>query len=385
MTEISLHDFRLEVSCIYDEEEYSVRDNGAVLRHFRKGKRPRPTDKQWTFGRPNSQNGYLHVGKVRIHRIVATAFHGEPPTPKHVVDHIDTNRRNNRAENLRWLTRLENALLNPNTRKKIELICGSIEAFLADPSKLRASNLTPNFEWMRTVSLDEAQACRERMQLWAKSDKLPSGIGALGEWVLKYPFLKPHPETHEIPFKSQIVEAVPIKQFIAERMKKAHNIAENISLNEPNKLSHLRAPNGNAAEKASIPSELVMARTPGAAQRKWRIPTEFPCCPQNKEEKSISGYASKLTVGATFARNDFSTSVVLEAAVADAGQSVYVMCEQAEAEAVKPWSLARITLEDGLYVHTSFGKFFTKEGAEKEFCLARGLEWTGGDTFDGYC
>ena len=116
MTEINVNDCQREVDCIYDDERYSVRDNGAVMRHPRAGKRPRPTDNQWTFGKPNSQNSYMYITQVRIHRIVATAFHGEPPTREHVVDHIDTNRRNNRPENLRWLTRLENALLNPITR-----------------------------------------------------------------------------------------------------------------------------------------------------------------------------------------------------------------------------------------------------------------------------
>jgi len=78
----------------------------------------------------------LHLSDVRIHRIVATAFHGEPPNPQYVIDHIDTNRRNNRAENLRWVTRLENVLLNPVTRNKIEFLCGSIEAFEWQPQNL---------------------------------------------------------------------------------------------------------------------------------------------------------------------------------------------------------------------------------------------------------
>lgn|GEM_PF-4821985 len=180
----SAHDFHREAECSYDGERYSVRDNGSVLRHPPLGKRPRPTDNHWTFGKPNDKSGYMEIAAVRVHRIVATAFHGTPPTPEHVVDHIDTNRRNNRPENLRWLTRLENALLNPVTVKRIELVCGSLEAFLADPSKLRASNLIQNLSWMRTVTAEEAQACRERMHLWARSDKAPSG-GSLGEWVFK--------------------------------------------------------------------------------------------------------------------------------------------------------------------------------------------------------
>jgi len=85
-----------EVNCTYKEERYSVRENGEVLRHTRDGKRSRPTDNKWTFGKPNEQASYMEIASVRVHRIVATAFHGEPPTKEHVVDHIDTNRRNNR-------------------------------------------------------------------------------------------------------------------------------------------------------------------------------------------------------------------------------------------------------------------------------------------------
>ncbi len=61
------------------------------------------------------------------------------------------------------------------------------------------------------------------------------------------------------------------------------------------------------------------------------------------------------------------------------------MCESLEENAVKPWSLAKITFEDGLYIHTSLGTFFDKTGAEKQFSLAQGLEWTGGDSIDDYC
>ena len=51
----------------------------------------------------------------------------------YVVDHIDTNRRNNRAENLRWVTRLDNILLNPITCARIVQAFGSLEAFFENP------------------------------------------------------------------------------------------------------------------------------------------------------------------------------------------------------------------------------------------------------------
>jgi hypothetical protein len=329
MTVVDLHDFCREVDCTYKGERYSVRDNGAILRHPRGGRRRRPTDAQWSFGKPNDKTGYMEIASVRVHRIVATAFHGDPPTLDHVVDHIDTNRRNNRPENLRWLTRLENALLNPITVKRIELICGSVEAFLADPSKLRQSNLDPNFGWMRTVSAQEAQASRERMLAWAKSDK-PSSGGSLGEWVF-------NPNA----VQNQLKQALP-----------------------------------------EVPT-LVIARTPGAAQRNWRTPSEFPCCPQEGGEEPIATYAARLEVGAMFARNDFSESVVVSVAIAEDHQSLWLMCEHIK-NPIKPWSLSQVTYESGLYTHTSLGTFFSKEGAEKQFCLAQGLEWTGGDSIDDH-
>jgi hypothetical protein len=87
----NLEDFDKEIECFYKEERYAVRDNGAVLRYPINGKKKRPTDNNWTFGKLNLKSGYLEIAAVRIHRIVATAFHGEPPTKEHVVDHIDTN------------------------------------------------------------------------------------------------------------------------------------------------------------------------------------------------------------------------------------------------------------------------------------------------------
>ena len=63
------------------------------------------------------RGGYLYVSlcragtvrTMRVHRLVATAFLGHPPDGTE-VDHINSVRTDNRASNLRWLSRRENIL-----------------------------------------------------------------------------------------------------------------------------------------------------------------------------------------------------------------------------------------------------------------------------------
>jgi hypothetical protein len=69
----------------------------------------------------------------------------------------------------------ENILLNPMTAKRIAIVCGSVEAFLADPSKFYDKFQEANYSWMRTVSAEEAQISLAGLLDWASSDILPSG------------------------------------------------------------------------------------------------------------------------------------------------------------------------------------------------------------------
>lgn len=315
---VDLGDFNQEMECIYKDERYSVRDNGAVLRYPIDGKKKRPTDNIWTFGKLNTKSGYLEIASVRIHRIVASAFHGEPPTKEHVVDHIDTNKQNNRPENLRWLTRLENILLNPITAKRIENICGSVEEFLADPSKFRNKFPDPNYEWMCTVSKEEAQVSLERMLSWAKS-KNPSKGGSLGEWIF-----------------NREIDLIP-------------------SVKEIN---------------------YIISKTPNAAQRIVSIydkPNEFPSTPQAFESNPLTAYFENLKEGAPFFKNHNGEYIVVkkgfskdENALFVLTRSAYVWKEQVDGEYLPvsinnlseevssenlPHSLTIVTYEDSLFVH----------------------------------
>jgi hypothetical protein len=320
----------VEKNCFYKDEHYSVRDNGTIYRHSREGKKIRSLDCQWTLGKFNLKTGYMEISGERVHRIVAIAFHGLPPTKEHVVDHIDTNKRNNRPENLRWVTRLENVLLNPITAKKIAYICGSVEEFLINPQNFREKFTEPNYSWMREVSEEEGKNSLKRMLEWSKTANKSNG-SSLDEWIYK--------------------RNIPEKRIKIEKEKLPE-------LNE------------------STPKNVI--------QRSWKIPSDFPLCPQSEVNVSLLNYVQNLKVGDVFCRNDIYTSLVEKFEISEDETSISVLTKS-EKGAIKNWALAQITLEDEKFIHTSLGNFFTKEGAEKQYCISLGKEWLGGDSIDDYC
>lgn len=321
---VSVDEYNETKDCIYKDEHYSVRDNGAVMRHPREGKRLRKDDNVWTFGKPNEKTGYMEIAGQRVHRIVAFAFLGDPPTEQHVVDHIDTNRRNNRPENLRWLTRLENALNNPITRARIENLCGSIEVFLADPSVLRGHEMIdPNFNWMRTVSPEEARASLERLTNWAKEHPKPQG-GSLGEWV----------------FKEQKQGCRPYIPL------------------------HYQQPEPVEPEPADTRPIETKSLTPNAIQLDWKHPVEFPCCPQQVTGKPLETYHANLKEGKIFSKNSFGESTILKYGLTSS-ETLWVMCNISIGW--KTHAITKITYKDGLFYHENMGVFDIGDEPEELF------------------
>ena len=318
--------FDREVMVTYRDERYLVRDNGAVYRHSQPGKRRRPLDERWTLGNPNSSGYLMHVHHV-VHRIVCCAFYGDSPSKNHVVDHIDTNRQNNRAENLRWVTRMENLVNNPVTRKKIEMAFGSVDEFLKNPS---AANefITSGFAWMRPVRAEEKHTLLKRSLNWAKKKprSTPSGI-LPGEWL----------------FASQETEPI---------------------CTEP-------------TEKPSL--------TPGAIQRHWRIASEFPCCPKSIGDDPLHDYARNLNEGDVFVQNRFGDSLVSELAFVEDKSCLAVITQMPE-NGVKDWAMTKITVENGYFVHESAGTFFERQGARNALKRLSGLTIAPSEEcIDDYC
>lgn len=344
---VNIDDYTEERTCEYKERMYIARDNGAIKRLPREGSRLSKKDNVWTFGKKDEHNGYMiFTGNIRVHQVVCTAFHGAETKPNMVVDHIDTNRCNNRPENLRWVTRLENALNNPITRQRIINCCGSIEAFLKNPSLLREKAGEPNTKWMRRVTKEEAAACRKNLERWAEEDKQREAKGkGISEWIFK---------EHS---KSELVHSYkPWAQQKLEIEAETRRYLE---------------------ERKALKDSL----TPNAKQLNWVTPAEFLMCPL---EATLSDYLSNIELDKTFSRTQYGDGgKVIDFGYNQQESAIYVLTQGASE--VKPWALCKITMEDGYFVHKNCGSFFKEDGGRKNFTIAMGREWTGGDVFDDFC
>lgn len=353
-----LNDYQEVKECDFKGEHYSVRDNGAVYRHARPGKKKRKDDERWTFGIPNATNGYMFIGSVvRVHQIVATAYFGERDTKVYVVDHIDSNRRNNRVENLRWLTRLENVLNNPATRKKIIMCCGSLEAFLNDPALIRRfANQNPDYSWMRNVSRDESKRALANMNEWARCPIVEPKGGKMGEWIYK-----------SIGFNPQM-------EIMNELMEQS-NKQQRMPMQYVNKAS--AEMNEKFIKEANSPKSAV--------QKDWKTPTDFPLCPEVISDSALLDYYNNLSKGKLFTKNVYGATKIIDYAINNENTYIWVLSKITDNNPVKPWTLAGIYIDNGKFVHENLRSFFKEEGSYKYFTLAQGKEWTGGDGIDDYC
>lgn len=358
--EENINQFNREEVCDYKGRRYFVRDNGAIYRQCQADGKIRKWDEEWTFGRFDKNTGYMLIGQERVHRIVCTAYRGEPVEDINVVDHIDTNRCNNRPSNLRWVTRLENTLNNSITRAKIELICGSVEAFLKNPNLLQGyESENANFKWMRAVTPEESERSLKRWKEWAAKpvdERMPKGNGA-GEWLYEKGASKVESKTQRR------------SQYVGPYNSYAEHIA---AIEEMNKIEH--------EKQYGLKDSL----TPGAKQLEWKTPTEFLCCPTGNQERTLDVYLNNLTKGKVFTRTQYGDGgTIKDVGINSEDNALYVLTENGNP--IKPWALCKITLENSFFIHKNEGSFFNEDGGDKYFTLAIGKEWTGGEVFDDYC
>lgn len=213
---------------------------------------------------------------------------------------------------------------NPTTRARIENLCGSIEVFLADPSVLRGHEMIDtNFNWMRTVSPEEARASLERLTNWAKEHPKPQG-GSLGEWVFQEQ-------------KQGSRRYIPL---------------------------HYQQPEQVEPEPADTPPVETQSLTPNAIQLNWKHPVEFPCCPQDVTDKPLETYHANLKEEKIFSKNNFGESTILKYGLTSS-EALWVMCNISIG--YKTHAITKITYKDGLFYHENMGVFDIGDEPEKLF------------------
>lgn len=332
-----INEFSEEKQCDYKGEVYSVRDNGAVMRHLREKMRTRKDDGVWTFGKKDEKTGYMKIGQHRVHIIVATAFYGQKNSKIYVVDHIDTNRCNNRVENLRWLTRLENILMNPVSLKRVTMLCGGdITKFIKNPSCLRdLTGTNKDLMWMRNVSSEEASIAYKNVMSWGLKPidnnqiREKSVLSDKSNWIFK-----------DIPFHYNNCETAP--QFI----------------------------------KAKSPIT--------ALQFKWKTPTEFKCCPIEIQNHGLDEYYENLHVGTVFSTNQHSTYWVMDRTFINNKSEILVVTYNITPNAIKPYGLVKIYKSGHQFIHESISTFFEENGVNKVYTEMQGLIWEGEHSIDEY-
>jgi hypothetical protein len=196
---------------------------------------------------------------------------------------------------------------------------------------------------MRTVTKEQAQESRRRLLEWAEKGQAGRG-GTLGDWI----------------YKTKAQSALVDRKGIAGRAGvTVLDVSEQIEILDTPSL------------------------TPGAFQRKWWTPTEFPECPETMAGDALKLYLDRLKPGAIFSRNQYGESIVVEAAIGP-DNILSVVCNTPTG--VKHWAHAKIFVQAETFCHESGGTFFTRQGAMKNHCLAVGApfdEYEG--SIDDYC
>ena len=332
-----LNDYVEVRECDYKGEHYSVRDNGAILRHPRVYGRIRRDDNVWTFGTQDRKTAYMLLGTHRIHIIVATAFLGKRDSKVYVVDHIDTNRSNNRVENLRWFTRLENALNNPITRKRIAICCGGdIQKFIDDPSCLRADDeKAHDISWMRTVSKEEAKTAWENLMRWAETSPSSNNLEL---------------QTRD---KNWMFKKIRNTQF-----------------------GHLEA---NRKE-----SENWLGKEAMPPNKVNDVPMVEYLLQPDENNVDLEVYFSRLVPGKEFSKTKWGYCNVLDAMISKDKSSIGVAVTTPPSN-LKPFAAFKIHCVEGKVVHVFLHTCFEKNGALQRMTEAAGEIWTGPESIDNYC
>jgi hypothetical protein len=142
------------------EDLYSVNEDGQIFAHERVAFMPKGGTRIYPAKQLKLhyiRSGYLMVAlckngkksEVPVHRIVCAAFHGEPPTDQHQVNHKNGNKKDNTPSNLEWVTASENqkhaySVLDRKPSHTLPVVC-------INP---KTGNIVKRYQMLKDVEID---------------------------------------------------------------------------------------------------------------------------------------------------------------------------------------------------------------------------------------
>lgn len=152
----------------------------------------------------------------------------------------------------------------------------------------------------------------------------------------------------------------------------------------PNMLNHF---------KTVSPETTSESLKVNAIQRRWKTPCEFSLCPTLSDEKLdqsgvkqiLHEYMEELEFGTVFSKNRYNESITILAEMAKKKQNepALIVLSKFGNNGVKNWAVARVTIEDGVFVHENEYSCFTLQGALKKHCELVGVSFE--ESIDDHC
>lgn len=114
-----------------------------------------------------------------------------------------------------------------------------------------------------------------------------------------------------------------------------------------------------------------------------KVDKVYPCCPSDNEERSLENYQRKLQPGTVFLETEITKYVAVESTIFNG--KLIVRTRDVNEQALKPWFVSRVTLENGRFQHELVKSCFVEEGSKEFFDIMQDKPWESNHSFDYMC
>lgn len=141
--------------------------------------------------------------------------------------------------------------------------------------------------------------------------------------------------------------------------------------------------NNELKECAHHISKKKYSSLPPIEERGTIIPTKYYCYPGLKWDPPLQAYYNNIEIGMLFASNRYAKPFVFDKAMSLDNNSFVILGKDIYG-AIKPWVVYAVSWNGRNYYH-KVSSHFDYQSALKDFTLAQGKEWYGGDTMSDWC